>query len=82
MAKSLGLDAGTIAPPVKPKADKKTPEKVSANTRKKDTGKPVDLNFKVSPEFRREFKIWASSHDMSQKEALELAFKLLKKHGI
>lgn len=82
MAKSLGLDAGAISPPSNRKTTQKTPQKVSTNTQKKDAGKPVDLNFKVSVEFRREFKIWSSSHDMSQKEALELAFDLLKKYGV
>jgi hypothetical protein len=76
VAKTLGL---TIGPA--PEAQK-APEKVSSNTHKKEAGKSVDLNFKVSAEFRREFKTWAVSHDISQKETLEKAFALLKQHSI
>jgi len=39
----------------------------------------VALNFKVKPEFKQEFKLWAATHQMSQKEALEKGFDLLKK---
>jgi len=79
MAKTLGLDIGA-APPSK--TSQKASKKASSNTSKKEGGKPVDLNFKVSPEFKREFKTWAVSHDLSQKETLEKAFDLLKKYGI
>lgn len=53
-------------------------KKKSVNTKKKEAGSQVDLNFKVNPEFKREFKLWATAHDMTQKRALELAFELLK----
>jgi len=79
MAKTLGL---TIGPAPKAKTAQRAPEKVSSNTQKKEAGKPVDLNFKVSAEFRREFKTWSVSHDLSQKQTLEKAFALLKQHGI
>jgi hypothetical protein len=79
MAKILGLDMGA-APEVK--SPQKTSQTVSANTGKKESGKPVDLNFKVKSEFKREFKTWAVTHDLSQKETLEKAFTLLKKYGI
>lgn len=77
MAKNLDLNIGS-APA---KAEKKQPARESANTQKREAGAVVDLNFKVSPEFRREFKLWAAAHDMSQKETLERAFKLLKQQG-
>jgi len=38
------------------------------------------LNFKVSSEFKWEFKTWAASHQMSQKAVLEAAFELIKKN--
>ena len=79
MAKTLEL---TIGPAPEAKSAHRAPEKVSSNTRKKEAGKPVDLNFKVSAEFRREFKTWSVSHDLSQKQTLEKAFALLKKNGI
>ena len=56
--------------------------KASTNTRKKESGDTVDLNFKVSPEFKREFKLWAASHEMSQKAVLEASFSSLKKNNI
>lgn len=72
MAKSLDLDLG------QPKGKRKTANRSSVNTRKRESGDLVDLNFKVTPEFRREFKLWAASHEMKQKEVLEEAFRVLK----
>lgn len=77
MAKSLDLNLGD-APQ---RAARKQPERESANTQKRESAAVVDLNFKVSTEFRREFKLWAAAHDMSQKEVLERAFGLLKKQS-
>lgn len=73
MAKSLDLDLGKPAP------KSQTAGRSSINTRKRESGSLVDLNFKVTPEFRREFKLWAASHDLKQKEVLEEAFRVLKK---
>lgn len=70
MAKSLDL-----GDPISPKA---TVVKQSSNTKKKEAGVLVDLNFKVSPEFKREFKLWAAAHDSTQKKVLEDAFRMLK----
>lgn len=78
MAKNLGLDLGDA--PAKP--EKRQPVKSSTNTQKREASTTVDLNFKVSPEFRREFKLWAASHDLSQKQTLEQAFSLLKKYSV
>lgn len=72
MAKSLDLDLGA------PAKKSKTAGRSSLNTRKREAGNLVDLNFKVTPEFKREFKLWAASHDLKQKEVLEEAFKALK----
>jgi hypothetical protein len=79
MAKTLELDMGS-APEAK--TAQEAQKRVSTNTRKKEVGKPVDLNFKVTSEFRREFKTWAVTHDLSQKETLEKAFDLLRKYGV
>jgi hypothetical protein len=38
------------------------------------------LNFKVTKAFRREFKTYASQHDMKMVELLHEAFRLVKKH--
>ena len=72
MAKTLDLGA---AP------SKKTTAITSVNTTKKDNSQ-VDLNFKVDAEFRKDFKLFAVSHEMSQKEVLERAFELLKQSVI
>jgi len=37
-----------------------------------------NLNFKVPPEFHREFKTWAASHDISMTALLVEAFKNLR----
>lgn len=79
MAKTLGLDIGA-APAAK--TSNKHSKQASTNTSKKEASKPVDLNFKVTAEFKRDFKIWATTHDLSQKETLERAFALLKQHGL
>jgi len=78
MAKALDLDLGM------PSKVKNAHERSrsSINTKKREAGAQVDLNFKVSSEFRREFKLWAASHDMKQKEVLEEAFRLLKQRTL
>lgn len=45
-------------------------------TAAKESG--VALNFNVSKEFRREFKLYAVLNNLKQKEVLELAFAALK----
>ena len=49
------------------------------NTLRPDASTAVDLNFKVSPEFKKEFKMLAAEYGISQKEVLERAFALLKR---
>lgn len=71
--KDLGQPTVSIGKP-KPR-DKKTKTK---NTIKAESSAFADLNFKVSQEFKWEFKAWAANHQMSQKAALEAAFELLK----
>jgi hypothetical protein len=40
------------------------------------------MNFKVSEEFHREFKIYAAQHGLKMVEVLERSFRLLKgEHG-
>ena len=38
------------------------------------------LNFKVTKAFRREFKTYASQHDMKMVELLRQGFRLVKEH--
>jgi hypothetical protein len=53
-----------------------------ANTLKRESSERVDLNFKVSEELRREWKMFAVTHDLTQREVLELAFTALKEKTI
>lgn len=52
----------------------------SMNTQRQDSGEHADLNFKVSSEFKKEFKLFAAEYGMKQKEVLEKAFEELKKN--
>lgn len=73
MSKNLGIEppkAGTGRAP--------RPPKKSRNTKLPEAGSLVPMNFKVPTEFKQEFKIWAATHQMTQRQALEDAFELLK----
>lgn len=51
---------------------------VGNNTSKPEAGETVPLNFRVSPEMRREFKAFAAEHDMKMVEVLEDMWKSYK----
>jgi len=55
------------------------PTKTVDNLRKPETGTtaPAPLNFKVPPDFRRDFKIYAAQHGMKLNELLYEAFRAL-----
>jgi hypothetical protein len=55
-------------------------EKPSNNLTKTASGATVPLNFKVAPEFRREFKTFAAMHDISMVELLEKCFDHYKEN--
>lgn len=44
-----------------------------------DAGKGISLNFKVSPEFKKEFKGFAVAHGISMTDLLKEGFTLSKK---
>ncbi len=50
----------------------------SDNTEQPESGSLVALNFKVTPEIKKEFKVWAASHGKTQRQVLEEAFDLLR----
>lgn len=72
MAKNVSVMG---APPAKPSS---TAPASSANLNKPESGSLVDLSFKVDPEFRRDFRLYAAEHELTQKEVLVRAFNLLK----
>lgn len=78
MAKQV--DTGIPKPPVTGKPTGEKPETQSENTKQPESGSLVALNFKVSPEVKKDFKVWAAAHNKTQREVLEEAFKLLKQH--
>jgi len=83
MAKDLGKPTVSIPKPIKKSEDEnqkteKTEKTKIRNTKKPESSAFADLNFKVSQEFKWEFKAWAANHQMSQKAALEVAFELIK----
>jgi hypothetical protein len=48
------------------------------NLDRAEAGGTANLNFKVSPEFHREFKVFAATHGLRMNETLTEAFSLLK----
>jgi hypothetical protein len=65
-------------PPPKKKSAKGEPPKSSetrSNLMKPEPAKLVDLNFKVSAEFRKDFKIAAATHGIKQVELLQEIFE-------
>ncbi len=49
------------------------------NLDKPDDGKSIPLNFKVTAEFRRDFRVYAAMHDLSLTEVLYRAFEALRR---
>ena len=66
-----------IVPPPKRRLQIEPPKPVEtpANLTEESTGRLVDLNFKVSEEFRWLFKITAVNKKMTMRELLEASFK-------
>ena len=68
-----------ITPPKKTTKGMPPPEqKPSNNLTKAASGSSVLMNFRVSPEFHREFKTYAAMHDISMVELLERCFEHYK----
>ncbi|MFN2200114.1 MAG: hypothetical protein ACK2UO_02855 [Caldilineaceae bacterium] len=56
------------------------PVAVVHNLKKPESGDLKPLNFKVDPEFHRQFKSYAASHGISMLELLREGFELVKEH--
>ena len=61
---------------MKPTGTKGVPAELPSETFVQNGDNLVGLNFKVSAEFRREFKMRAAEQDMSMVELLDAAFVL------
>jgi len=62
------------------KGEAPPPIAVVHNLKKPQSGDLKPLNFKVDPEFHREFKSYAASHGVSMVDLLREGFELVKKH--
>jgi len=70
-----------VPPPKKSaKGNPPPPARTVDNLSKPEAGtvSPAPLNFKVPPDFRRDFKIYAAQHGMKLNELLYEAFRALK----
>lgn len=71
-------------PPPPPRSNSKgTPpqiEEVRTNLGKPDPGKDGNLNFKVTAEFKRDFKIAAATRGVTQVDLLQEVFKFWSQH--
>ena len=61
----------------KPKGTKGQPAKEASQTLSQN-GELIGLNFKIEPEFRREFKTYAAKRDISMVDLLKESFALYK----
>jgi len=57
-----------------------SPGETMARRNGSEPAKLAPLNFKVTKAFRREFKTYASQHDMKMVELLHEGFRLVKEH--
>lgn len=62
------------------KGEAPSPVSVVHNLKKPQSGELKPLNFKVDPEFHREFKLYAASQGISMLELLREGFELVKQH--
>lgn len=62
------------------KGNAPSPIAVVHNLKKPQSGDLKPLNFKVDPEFHREFKSYAASHGVSMVNLLREGFELVKEH--
>ena len=61
----------------KPKGTKGQPTEEASQTLSQ-TGELIGLNFKIEPEFRREFKTYAAERNLSMVDLLKESFALHK----
>ncbi len=57
-----------------------SPTETIAHSNDSESATLAPLNFKVTKAFRREFKTYASQHDMKMVEVLHEGFRLVREH--
>jgi hypothetical protein len=68
-------------PPKKKKHGTKgtPPDATTGNLKQPSNGEMVNLNFKVPPDFKRDFKTFCTEHDLKMKDALMEMFSRYRK---
>lgn len=78
------MTTGTKVPPA-PRRQREAPPPLQETPQNLDKPPPLateTLNFKVTAEFRREYKVYAASRGMTMIELLEESYQLYKeRHG-
>jgi hypothetical protein len=78
------MTPATKVPPA-PKRQREAPPPLEETPQNLEKAPPLateTLNFKVTAEFKREFKVYAASRDMTMIELLEESYQLYKqRHG-
>ncbi len=71
-----------VPPPVVPsrKGEPPSAEQTVANLEKPEPNMIDNLNFKVTPEFKRAFRIYAVTRGITSKELLERCFEFYQEH--
>lgn len=69
-----------VKPPKKRQKPTLPPQEIesSQNLHKEDTGNLAQMKFAVDQEFRKEFKLYATEHDMTLKELFEKSYEYYK----
>jgi len=62
------------------KGEAPSPSEVVHNLKRPQSGDLKPLNFKVDPEFHREFKLYAAAQGISMLELLREGFEMVKQH--
>lgn len=77
--KTAELSAGLVAIKGQAAPANDMPSRASAPSKQKPEAGQDPLNFRVSPEFRREFKTYAAAHDLKLNELLVKCFESFRK---
>lgn len=84
-SKKTAATVATPKPPRKPTGKGTPPASAAASAVETATRTPtstdrVALNFSVSPEFRKDWNLFAATHDLSGVELLRQAFEAIKQN--